>query len=137
MIVLIDTNILLDVLQERQPYVAAAARVWKLVEENNLAGYVSAISFNNVFYIARKQAGNERALAGVKLIRRTFGFVPLDEAVVDRAITEATSDLEDAIQAASAHRVAAEYVVTRNTTDFATFGVPAVTAEELLAILQP
>ena len=57
MIVLLDTNILLDVIQDRKPHADPAARVWKLVEERAVAGYVSAISFNNVFYIARKQRG--------------------------------------------------------------------------------
>lgn len=137
MIVLIDTNILLDCLQARKPYDAAATRIWTLVEERALTGFVSAISFNNVFYIARKQAGSERALTAVKLMRQTIQLVPLDEAVIDRAIAAGTADFEDAIQAAAAIRIAAEYVVTRNTDDFGSMGVPAVTAEELLAILQP
>lgn len=53
MVVLIDTNILLDVIQERRPHAAAAVRIWALVKEGALAGFVSAISFNNVFYVAR------------------------------------------------------------------------------------
>jgi predicted nucleic acid-binding protein len=72
MIVLIDTNILLDCLQERQPHAAAATRIWKLVEERGLAAFVSVISFNNIFYIARKQVGSKRALDAVKLVRGTF-----------------------------------------------------------------
>ncbi len=108
MIVLVDTNILLDVLQARKPHDAAAARVWALVEEGALSGYVSAISFNNVFYIARKQGGRDRALEAVKLIRATFQVVPLDEAVLDGALATAGSDLEDAIQAAAALRVGAD-----------------------------
>jgi predicted nucleic acid-binding protein len=137
MIVLIDTNILLDHLQQRQPHDAAATRLWKLAEERKLAAYVSAISFNNVFYIARKQAGNEKALDTVRLIRRTFQFVPLDETVMDRAIARSTADFEDAIQAAAAERAGADYIVTRNEADFRSLGVTCVTAEELLALVQP
>jgi predicted nucleic acid-binding protein len=101
------------------------------------SGYVSAISFNNVFYIARKQAGNAKALDAVKLIRKTFQIISLDEAVIDRAIAISSADFEDAIQAAAAERIGADYVVTRNTSDFAAMGIATVTAEELLALLQP
>ena len=137
MTVLIDTNVLLDVIQQRQPHDAAASRVWKLVEEGAVAGFVSAISFNNIFYIARKQVGSARALDAIRLVRRVFQAVPLDEAIIDRAIATPTSDFEDAIQGAAAASISANYVVTRNTRDFTAMSVPAVTPEELLAVLQP
>lgn len=136
MIVLIDTNILLDVLQERRPHDAPAASVWKLIEEKTISGHVSAISFNNVFYIARKQVGAPKALEALRLIRRTFQIVPLDESVIDRALVTTAKDFEDAIQAAAAIRIPADYLVTRNASDFASLDVPIVTAEELLAIVQ-
>lgn len=136
MIVLVDTNILLDCLQARKPYDAAATRIWKLVEERALVGFVSAISFNNIFYVARKQVGRDQALAAVKLVRKTFQFIPLDEAILDRSIAASTGDLEDAIQAAAAVRVSADYIVTRNIGDFRALGVQTVTADELLALLQ-
>jgi predicted nucleic acid-binding protein len=135
MTVLVDTNILLDVLQQRTPHDAPATRVWKLVEERSIAGYVSAISFNNVFYVTRKQGGAARALDGVRLIRKAFQLVALDEGVVDAAIATMTTDLEDAIQSVAAARISADYIVTRNVDDFTGSAVPAVTAEELLALL--
>jgi predicted nucleic acid-binding protein len=137
MIVLIDTNILLDVLQERKPHASSAVRVWKLVEEKALEGYVSAISFNNVFYIARKQVGSDKALEAIKLVRRTFRIVPLDDSVIDRALVTTGNDFEDALRAAAATHIAADYIVTRNPGDFASLGVSFLTAEALLAIVQP
>jgi predicted nucleic acid-binding protein len=137
MIVLIDTNILLDVIQDRKPHNASAARVWKLVEERTLIGYISAISFNNVFYIARKQVGVEKALEAVRLIRGIFQIVPLDESVIDRALGITRNDFEDAIQTAAAICINADYIVTRNLSDFGSMVVPSVTAEELLAVMQP
>jgi len=135
--VLVDTNILLDVLQRRTPFDVAAAQVWQLSESGSVAGYVSAISFNNVFYIARKQSGVSAAMDAVKAVRGAFRVVSLDEAVLDDAIAAATNDLEDAIQATSARRVSADYIVTRNAADFAPFRIPTATAEELLVLLTP
>ena len=137
MTVLVDANILLDVLQRRSPHDAAATRVWERVERGEITGYVSAISFNNIFYVARKQQAAASAMAAVKAVRPVFRLVPLDDQVLDRAIALAAADLEDAIQAAAAHRVNADYLVTRNVKDFATLGVAAVTSEELLAVLAP
>jgi predicted nucleic acid-binding protein len=135
--VLVDTNILLDVLQRRVPYDVAAAQIWQFSETGSLVGFVSAISFNNVFYIARKQTGVAAAMDAVRAVRGAFRVVPLDEAVLDDAIAGTTNDLEDAIQAMSARRVSADYIVTRNAADFAAFGIPTATAEELLVLLTP
>lgn len=136
MTILVDTNILLDVVQNRAPHNTSAARVWKLVEEGALTGYVSAISFNNLFYIARKQVGADIALDILRLIRRIFRIVPLDESVIDHALAEPGKDFEDAIQAAAAQKISAEYLVTRNVADFDFDNLSIVTADELLAIIQ-
>jgi len=61
----------------------------------------------------------------------------LDEAGLDAAISIATSDLEDAIQAAAALAIGADYVVTRNAKDFGFPGINAVTADEFLALMPP
>jgi predicted nucleic acid-binding protein len=135
--VLVDTNILLDVLQRRTPFDVAAAQVWQRSESGSLAGFVAAISFNNVFYIARKQVGVSAAMDAVRAVRGAFRVVPLDEAVLDDGIVATTNDLEDAIQAVSARSISADYIVTRNAADFAAFGVPTATAEELLVLLAP
>ena len=137
MIVLVDTNILLDVLQHRAPYDVAAAELWRRVEAGEVVGYVSAISFNNIFYVARKQVGAAAAMDAVRAVRRVFQVVPVDGLLLDNAIGLTVNDLEDAIQAAAATHVSAAYVVTRNAADFARLGVRAVTADDLLALLAP
>jgi predicted nucleic acid-binding protein len=137
MIVLVDTNILLDVIMQREPFRVVAERVWKLVEEGQLDGHIAAISLNNIFYLARKTLGSAGALDAVRDVRRLFKLVPLDERVVDAALDSAGADLEDAIQAASALHVLARHVVTRNVSDFASLGISAVSGEQLLGLLPP
>ncbi len=132
-----DTNVLLDVLQDRKPFSGSAAAVWKLVETGQITGYVSAISFNNVFYVERKNVGFDKALAGIKLIRAVFQIVPLDGGVIDRALAVPGRDFEDGIQAAAAIRVVADYLVTRDVRDFDGAGVQAIMPDDLLAVLQP
>lgn len=135
--VLVDTNVLLDVIQERQPFEEMALRIWKLVEDKHLHGCVSAISFNNIFYIARRQVGAERAMEGLRRVRQGFQFVPLDDYVIDRAMASKPGDFEDAIQAAAAVAAQADLIVTRNQRDFSRYGVTALSPEETLALLEP
>src|SRR6185295_4639388 len=105
------------------PFAEAADGTWKLVEEGLLTGYVSAISFNNIFYIARKKDGVAKAVQALRLVRGVFRVVPLDELILDRALASSGRDFEDAIQGASATRIAADYIVTRNSRDFESTGV--------------
>jgi predicted nucleic acid-binding protein len=137
MIVLVDTNIVLDVIQKRQAHYAAAEETWKRVEERSLDGRVSAITFNNVFYILRKQVGVDPARDALRAIRRTCGVVPLDQAIIDDAIAAAEADFEDSIQIAAARLATAAYIVTRNVRHFASSPIPAVTANDLISILEP
>ena len=68
----IDTNLLLDVLAEREPFYASAARVWSLCETGVCKGFVSATSFNNVFYIVRRARNADVARKALVLMRDIF-----------------------------------------------------------------
>jgi len=52
--VFVDTNLLLDVLARREPFYTVSARVWTLAETGACEALISAISFNNIYYIVRK-----------------------------------------------------------------------------------
>jgi predicted nucleic acid-binding protein len=130
--VLFDTNVLLDVVGHREPFHEAALAVWSLVEAGKIDGVISAISFNNVYYIVRKFNGQEAAIAAVRAIRRQFRVVALGATIVDDALKSGIADLEDAIQHASAVRVGADCIVSRDSKGF-TAGTIAVLAPEILA----
>ena len=68
--VFIDTNILLDVLARREPFFADAARIWTMAEQGSLQAYVSAFSFNNIYYVVRKAQGRAAADKALRLYLR-------------------------------------------------------------------
>lgn len=134
--ILVDTNVLLDVLAHRQPHYAASARVWTLAEQGEVEAFVSAVSFNNVYYIVRKAGGRERAMAALKALRQVFDWVAPDRSIVNQAIDDSgCDDFEDAVQFHSAVRVKANYLVTRDPAGFPAFGPAIVTPPELVALL--
>ena len=71
---LVDANILLDVLMDRQPHVTDSASIWKLCETGQAEGYISSLTFANLIYIMRKEInpkGIEIILVG--FVRATCG----------------------------------------------------------------
>jgi predicted nucleic acid-binding protein len=96
--IFVDTKLLLDVLARREPFYAAAARVWTLAETGACEALVSAISFNNVFYIVRKARDPAAARRALVLLRDVFASIDPDQRILNQAIDSDIPDLEDAIQ---------------------------------------
>jgi hypothetical protein len=96
--VFFDTNVLMDVLLQRHPFVDESREVWFLAERGKVVGLVSALSFPNIYYVARKALGAETALSMMSLLRDTLTAVPLDEQILNQAMDAKFSDFEDAIQ---------------------------------------
>lgn len=130
---LIDANILLDVLQNREPFVEASSVVWKLCETEKAEGYVSALTFANLVYVMRKQLDPERIAEVLKQLSLIFSFTEFTPADLTRAAEWQWDDFEDAVQSVTAERVHADYIITRNVRDFAKSKVMAFMPSELLA----
>lgn len=131
--VFIDTNILLDVLAKRAPFYAASAKVWTLAENGKVTGMISTLSFNNIYYIMRRQSGGGGAKMAIRLLHGIFTTVPPDNQILNQALDSEMADFEDALQFFSALHAGAQCIVTRNPDDFPTGHIPILTPEEFLA----
>lgn len=133
MVLLIDANILLDVLLNREEFVRDSSLIWKLCETEKAKGYVSVLTFANLVYIMRKQLEPEKIEEVYRKLNLIFEFTDFSVADLGRATELGWKDFEDAIQSATAERVHADYIITRNVRDFAKSKVFAFTPSELLA----
>ncbi len=131
--VFVDTNVLLDVLAERKGFYGDSAEVWTLAERGRIRGFISAVSFTNIYYIVRRLKDHRTALKAVKLVRDTFRPVTCDEQVVNQAIDSNMKDLEDAVQYFSALRADASCIVSRDPGHFPRSDVPVLSPTEFLA----
>ena len=130
---LIDANILLDVLQNREPNVKFSSLIWKLCETEQAEGFVSTLSFANLVYVMRKEMEPgqiEDVLLKLKLIFRFADFTLGD---IEKAAGMKWNDFEDAIQSVTAERIYADFIITRNVKDFKQSKVMALMPSELLA----
>lgn len=133
MVLLIDANILLDVLLNREEFVRDSSLIWKLCETEKAKGYVSVLTFANLIYIMRKQLEPEKIEEVFRKLSLIFDFTDFSATDLARATELGWKDFEDAIQSATAERVHADYIITRNVRDFAKSKVLAFTPSELLA----
>ena len=129
---MLDANILLDVLQGRQPHLRFSSLIWKICECGQAAGYVSSLSFANLVYIMRKELDPEDIEDVYRKLSLLFSWTDLTQNDLSRAAALRWNDFEDALQAVMAQRLGADYIVTRNVSDYINSPVPAITPEELL-----
>jgi predicted nucleic acid-binding protein len=133
--IFVDTNLLLDVLAKRDPFYNVAARIWTMAETGACEALVSAISFNNIFYIVRRARDTAAARHALILLRDVFASVAPDQRILNQAIDSETTDFEDAIQLYSALHADADYLLTRNVGDFPAGVLPILTPDEFLTLL--
>ena len=133
MVLLIDTNVVLDVLLNRPEFVKASSMIWKIWETEQAKGYISTLTYANMMYVMRKQLTSEQIEEVFCKLNLIFEFADFSSAVLERAVNMKWKDFEDAVQSATAESVHADYIITRNLKDFTQSKVMAFTPAELLA----
>lgn len=130
---MIDANIILDVLQAREPHVADSSIISKMCETNLVEGHISTLSFANLVYIMRRELDPGKIEEVLKALNLIYRFDDLTQADIMNAASLKWHDFEDAVQAAIAKRTGADYIITRNVRDFAASEIPALMPSEFLA----
>ena len=132
---LIDANIVLDVLQKREPYWKDSSVIWKLCETEQAEGYISTLTFANLMYVMRRELDPAQIRDVLDKLRLIFRFADFTAADLEKAAEMGWDDFEDAIQAATAERIMADSIITRNVRDFRNSRVIAFTPSEFIARL--
>lgn len=130
-----DSDVLLDVLAQRQPFFVASARALNTVTQGQVQGYVSGHAVTNIFYILRRQIGSEAARKLLSRLLQRIQVASVTDEVIQQALQSPVTDFEDAVTSAAANAAILEVIVTRNTSDFVASSVPAILPEEFLATL--
>jgi predicted nucleic acid-binding protein len=135
--VLIDTNIIIDVLAKREPFLTDSAQILRLSEGEQVDAFITANSVTDIIYILRKHISDQDILKFT--VQNLFAIIDVvDVLKVDilKAFELNFKDFEDALQARCAKRIKADYIITRNPSDFKQSSVPALTPAEFLSNYQ-
>lgn len=131
--IMIDTNIVIDVLLDREPFAEASSAVLKLCEERHFDAFVSASAITDIFYLVRKHTSSiEQAYAAIETLLRVVDVCAVTANEVTAALKLHKNDFEDCIVAECAKSAKCECVVTRNKKDFDGLGIEMLTPTELL-----
>ena len=133
--VLLDVNLILDVLLDREPYVDAASAVWSAVETGRAHGLLSAHAVTTIHYLNIRGVGTRKAQGTIDALLSVFDVAAVDEGVMRTALALEWDDFEDAVTAAAAQRARCAAIVTRNPKDFKGSPVRVVTPAEAAAWL--
>ena len=133
--VLFDTNVILDVMLLREPFVKTSALLLAEVERKNLDGFICSTTVTTIHYLVEKAKGREAALAQIENLLKLFRVTQVDKSCLESALKSKITDYEDAVLDESAYRENIDGIITRNEKDFKQSKLTVYNPEELLKIL--
>ena len=133
--VLIDTNILLDIFLNRIEFLENSRKIFDLCKDNVVSGKLAAHTITNLFYILRKNYNEFQRRDIIFSLFEIFDVVAIDKNRLVKALENFSfRDFEDCLQDECACAINADYIITRNSKDFESSMVKALTPEEFLKI---
>lgn len=133
--VFIDTNVMLDLLGERNPFYEPIAKIATLAEKEKITMVVSPISFATVNYFLSKFENEKIAREKLRKFKIISEVCALDEQTIEKGLNSSIKDFEDALQYFSATQSECDIIITRNGKDFKKSLLPVMTADEFLKSL--
>jgi len=131
--VLIDTNIALDFLLQREPFFQDAELLFQAIESGQVVGYVTATTLTDIFYIARRHTRSiEQARQAVAETLTVMEICLVNQAILKSAFGSSLVDFEDAVQVACAVAQGLDAILTRDTQDFLSSPIAVLSVQELL-----
>ncbi|CAB1064932.1 PIN domain protein [Olavius sp. associated proteobacterium Delta 1] len=134
--ILFDTNVVLDVLLDREPYSSTAAKLFSKVESGKISGYVCATTITTIHYLASRVIGVNSAVKEISNLMKLFEVAPVNRAVLEAAVSLGFKDFEDAVLHESARYREAQGIVTRDLSGFKKSKIQVYSPEELLLMLE-
>ncbi len=134
--IFMDTNVAIDFLADRQPFSLHAAKLFDLSLDGKVKLYVSAISYNNIYYILRQSLTNNAAIKLLEELEEMTDVIDVTKTIIKQSLKTDFKDYEDAIQyycALSKPKI--DFIVTRDTKDFKKSTLPVLTPSEAIGSL--
>jgi len=134
--VIINTNVVLDVLLDRRPFIDAAAKVFALVEQSEIEGLLCATTITTIDYLLVQSLNRPESREALRKLLELFEIAPVNRPVIEEAFRSRIADFEDAVLEQSGRLAGADAIVTRNTRDFRNSAIKALGPDELLASIK-
>lgn len=134
--ILIDTNIMLDILLAREPFLKPAKTLLHMVEQGQIQAFVTANSITDIVYVARKTYSPDEIRDAILIMLEQIDVIDVSRKDIVAAFDLGFHDFEDALQSSCVQRQHMDYIVTRNTKDFAKLKIPAIDLPNFISMKQ-
>jgi predicted nucleic acid-binding protein len=134
--IFIDTDVIIEFLIDREPHSREAAIIFTMIKQKKLKGYVSSLTFSNLYYVLRKIESHKKVIVKLDSISRLLTILKVDQQTIKYAITSGFPDFEDSIQ----YNCALDYkkidvLITRNIKDYKGSEIPVMTPADYLKMV--
>lgn len=134
---LIDTCVVMDFLQNREPFADAAHRVFRAAASEMYSGCITAKSATDIYYLTHRCTHSDKeSRTKLNQLLTIVGMLDSKADDVFHAISSEVSDFEDAVMIETAIRSNVDCIVTRNTKDYSKSPVPVYTPDQFLEVLE-
>lgn len=128
----IDTNIVLDLLQYREPWVNDTIVLFQLAKEKKVEVVVTDLTFVNVVYIAGKNFEKKKLYETLLDLKKLVSVVSIGNECIEQALNSDSSDFEDSTQYFAAKREKVDYILTRDNNGFKMSDIPVMNVTDFL-----
>jgi len=134
--ILIDTDVILDLFFDREPFSENAAKVLSLCEKKAVIGFVTPVIISNVYYLLSQKAKQEKVIEKLKILVTILEVLVIDKNTITVALNSEFKDFEDALQNYSAElNGEIDMIITRNTKDYKKSKLGIINPENFLKLV--
>jgi len=133
--VIVDTNVVLDILLEREPFVKPAVDVFCLIEESRIDAFICATTVTTIDYLLVKSLPTLKARSALRRLISLFEIATVNRPVIERALVSKIQDFEDAVLDEAGQMAGVDFVITRNTKDFTGSALKVCDPKDFLALV--
>ncbi len=134
--IFLDTNVIIDFLANRSPFSITAAQIFNLSVIGKIKLYISAVSYNNIYYILRQTLSNVQAMKLLNELCEMTEIADVNKSTIMQSLKADFKDFEDAIQYHCALQIGKiDIIITRDTKDFKKSQLPVMNPEEAISYL--
>jgi predicted nucleic acid-binding protein len=135
--IFLDTNVLIDFFANRKPFSIEAAKLLNYSFKKEINIYISAVSYNNIYYILRQSCSHAETIKMLAELNEWTDIIDVTKDIIKKSIKSDFKDFEDSIQYNCAKSLSKiDFIVTRDTKDFKSSSLPILTPKEAISLVE-
>jgi predicted nucleic acid-binding protein len=134
---ILDTCVIVDVLQNREPFCRAAQEIFLLGANQQFEGFITAKAITDIYYLTHRQTHSDKLTREILIKLCTlFGLLDTTALDIQKAIFSEIKDFEDALMIETAVSSDLDCIVTRNQKDYVNAPIPIYTPAEFVELMR-